>query len=142
MRGSFLLFHRWGGLLIAGFLFVAGVTGSIIAFHHELDEWLNPAFFTASGAGAPLSPSQLVATIETAEPQARVSFLVLPEDAGAVAVMFVQGRRDAATGLRHDLGYNQVFVDPATGAVLGRGCPPIACPPMTRRACVATVVSA
>lgn len=120
MRGTFLLFHRWGGLLIAGFLFVAGVTGSIIAFHHELDEWLNPNFFTAKGTGAALSPSRLVTAIEAAEPRARVSFLVLPEDAGKVAVMFVQGRRDAATGKRHDLGYNQLFVDPATGAVLGR----------------------
>lgn len=30
MRQAFVVFHRWVGLLIAGFLFISGVTGVYI----------------------------------------------------------------------------------------------------------------
>lgn len=120
MRGIFLLFHRWAGLLIAGFLVVAGLTGSVIAFHHELDAWLNPEFFQAPGTGPALPPGGLVAAVEGADPRARVSFLLFPEEAGGTAVMFVQPRKDPAAGNSFALGYNQLFVDPASGDVLGK----------------------
>ena len=41
-RSIFVLLHRWFGLTMAGFLFVAGLTGAVISWDHELDEWLNP----------------------------------------------------------------------------------------------------
>ena len=43
MRSILLYLHRYLGLAMALFLALAGLTGSILAFHHELDEWLNPA---------------------------------------------------------------------------------------------------
>lgn len=30
---------------MAAFLFVAGRTGAVISWNHELDEWLNPQLF-------------------------------------------------------------------------------------------------
>ena len=37
MRALSTLLHRWVGLFIAAFLFVAAVTGTIIAWDSELD---------------------------------------------------------------------------------------------------------
>ncbi|MGQ5525221.1 PepSY-associated TM helix domain-containing protein [Chitinimonas sp. PSY-7] len=37
--------HRYLGLLLAGFLCVAGITGAMLVFHHELDAALNPTWF-------------------------------------------------------------------------------------------------
>jgi len=42
IRRYFIWQHRWAGLLITGFLFVAGLTGTILAFDREIDEWLIP----------------------------------------------------------------------------------------------------
>jgi len=42
MRAFLVLLHRYIGLATALFLLMAGLTGSILAFNHELDEWLNP----------------------------------------------------------------------------------------------------
>ena len=47
MRNLFVLIHRWAGLFTAVFLFIAGLTGAVISWDHELDEWLNPHLFDA-----------------------------------------------------------------------------------------------
>src|SRR5690606_16937591 len=40
-----LLVHRYVGLGMVLFLVTAGLTGTIITFQEELDEWLNPELF-------------------------------------------------------------------------------------------------
>ena len=55
-RNLFVLIHRWTGLFLAVFLFISGLTGAIISWDHELDEWLNPQLFEARGQGTPLPP--------------------------------------------------------------------------------------
>jgi uncharacterized iron-regulated membrane protein len=45
MRSVLVLLHRWFGLATALFLFVAGATGAVISWDHELDEWLNPQLY-------------------------------------------------------------------------------------------------
>ena len=47
LRPFLVRLHRWFGLAIALFLFVAGLTGALIAWDHELDAALNPDFYTA-----------------------------------------------------------------------------------------------
>lgn len=47
MRPVLVRLHRWLGVATALFLFVSGLTGAIIAWDHEIDEILNPAFFHA-----------------------------------------------------------------------------------------------
>ncbi|HTV21236.1 MAG TPA: PepSY-associated TM helix domain-containing protein [Polyangiaceae bacterium] len=62
VRALSLVVHRWVGLVMASFLTVAGVTGSIIAFYPQLDALLNPELFVvdppAPGA-LPLDPFEL-----------------------------------------------------------------------------------
>lgn len=45
VRDILLLCHRYTGLCIAVFLIVAGLTGSVLVFHQELDAKLNPELF-------------------------------------------------------------------------------------------------
>ena len=42
-----------GAIDIAGFLVIPGLTGAIISWDHELDEWPNPQLLDAITAGTP-----------------------------------------------------------------------------------------
>ena len=53
-RSFLVVMHRWAGLFLAGFLFISGLTGAIISWDHELDEWLNPQLFKAQSEGDPV----------------------------------------------------------------------------------------
>jgi len=121
MRALFVTLHRWAGLFIALFLFVAGLSGAIISWDHELDEWLNPQLFEArSGAHArPLAPLQLARQLESADTRLRVSYLPLSIEPGHSLGVAVVPRLNPATGRRFDLGFNQMALDPATGVVQG-----------------------
>lgn len=119
-RSVFVLLHRWAGLTIAAFLFVAGLTGAVISWDHELDEGLNPHLHTVESRGEPIPALDLVRTFEAREPGARVAYFNLAAEPGEASSLFVLPRVDPATGGLHDLGYNQVFLDPVTGAELGR----------------------
>lgn len=43
--------HRYVGLTVAIWVVLAGLTGSVLSFHRELDQWLNPALFQVRQAG-------------------------------------------------------------------------------------------
>jgi len=120
LRPVFGVLHRWVGLLIAGFLFVSGVTGAVISWDHELDDLLNPRLMHARTAGTPLPALTLAARVEARDPRVRVTFLPLAAEPGDSAAIGVAGRVDPKTGRQFEPGYNQVFLDPATGAELGR----------------------
>lgn len=120
MRTWFVRLHRWFGLSAALFLFIAGATGAVISWDHELDAWLNPALYEARSSGQALPISDLVARIEVADPKARVTYHPLAVEPGHTFVASVSPRWDEATGQLHTLGYNQIALDPATGAIQGR----------------------
>ncbi|PNO75433.1 PepSY-associated TM helix domain-containing protein [Burkholderia cenocepacia] len=92
--------HRWFGLAIALFLFVAGLTGALIAWDHELDAALNPDFYIARSGAAPLAPLELAARIEAADPRVQVTYLPLAVEPGHTLQAGVMPRTDPATGQR------------------------------------------
>jgi uncharacterized iron-regulated membrane protein len=114
------LIHRWAGLVTALFLFISGLTGAVISWDHELDEWLNGHLFAVRTSGPSLSSLDLAARIEAADPRARVSFVPLQAEAGHSLQFGVQPRVNPETGRLYQLGYNQVFLDPSTGHLIGR----------------------
>ncbi|HWT70816.1 MAG TPA: PepSY-associated TM helix domain-containing protein [Oxalicibacterium sp.] len=120
MRSIFVVIHRWFGLFIAGFLLIAGLTGALISWDHELDEWLNPQLFDARAEGKPLPPLALVDIVEKADPRARVSLFPLQYEEGHTAQIWVDARLNPETGRRYDLGYDHVFVDPVSGEIVGK----------------------
>jgi uncharacterized iron-regulated membrane protein len=119
MRDLLVRLHRWAGLATAVFLVATGLTGSVLAFQHEIDAWLNPRLFSATGAGPSLSPFALAAMAEAADPRIRVIGLPLRIEPGWSARLSVQAKPDPASGRRQAIYYDQVFLDPASGAVLG-----------------------
>jgi uncharacterized iron-regulated membrane protein len=120
LRFVFVLLHRWLGLGIASFLFVSGLTGAVISWGHELDDLLNPHLMTAQAVGSPIPVLDLVRQVETRDPRVQVVSFPLAVEPGESLPVFVQPRVDPTTGRLHHLGYNQVFVDPASGRELGR----------------------
>ncbi len=129
LRPFLVRLHRWFGLAIALFLFVAGLTGALIAWDHELDARLNPDFYTARSDAAPLDPLALAARIEAADPRVQVTYLPLAIEPGHTLQAGVMPRTDPATGQPYALDFSQIAVDPATGAVQGRrewGAPSLA----------------
>lgn len=120
MRPLLVLLHRWFGLTAALFLFIAGATGAVISWDHELDAWLNPHLFEARTPGKPLPVQELAARIEASDPRVRVTFMPLEIEPEHTFSAFVEPRVDPATGKLFEPGYNQVAVDPVTGDIQGK----------------------
>lgn len=122
MRRISVLLHRWLGLFTALFLSVAGLSGAVIAWDHELDAWLNPQLFAAASGKSTrmLSGLELAHRLEAREPHLTVRFLSLEATPGQTLLLNVAPRRDPATGKPYELDYSQVFVDPTTSEVQGR----------------------
>ncbi len=119
IRHVFVWLHRWAGLAMAGFLVVTALTGSLLAFNSELERLISPQLYAAPRPGvAPLDLATLAERAEKLVPEGRVAEVQFTEaDQANVEVV---ARKDAATGAPHALGFNQLFLDPWTGAELGR----------------------
>lgn len=120
MRPTLVLLHRWLGLTIAVFLFISGVTGAVISWDHELDEWLNPQLYHADSVGTPQSSLALAARVEQGDPRVQVTYLPLNVEPGHALQMSVEPRIDPTTGKLYDVDYNQVALDPVTGEIQGK----------------------
>jgi uncharacterized iron-regulated membrane protein len=120
MRQAFNLIHRWVGLVVAAFLFIAGVTGAIIAWDHEIDDWLNSNLIYARASGSALSSFDLARAIEERDPQARVTSITLAAETGRSLRFQVTGRINSENNRQYELNYDEVYVDPANGEELGR----------------------
>ena len=126
VRPALTFIHRWVGLFIAGFLFVSGVTGAVISWDHELDDVLNPHLMFARSSqegskdGRPLAALDLARQIEARDPRVQVTYLPLAPEPGGTLAFGVEPRRNPATGKLFEPHYNQVFIDPVTGAEQGR----------------------
>jgi uncharacterized iron-regulated membrane protein len=117
IRRVLQLAHRWIGLTLAVLLLPVALTGSALVWKEELDAALNPALFRAPpGASTPLAERELARRIERDHPPARISFVDLPTAPGRSARAQVRDWPGSAPP-RHVI--NELFVDPATGAVLG-----------------------
>lgn len=122
LRPLLVLLHRWFGLAVALFLFISGLTGAVISWDHELDAWLNPQLFhAASGTEHAHARTglELASQVEAQDPRVRVNYTLTALEPGHTALMSVEGKIDPATDKPHDLGYNQIAVDPVTGTVQG-----------------------
>src|SRR5687768_18529354 len=95
-RSALVLAHRWAGLFLAAFLFVSGLTGAIMSWDHELDEWLNPQLFEAKDiGGVAQSPLALAGQLEAADPRLLATRAPLGVEAGENIAAGSQPRIDA-----------------------------------------------
>lgn len=104
---------------MAAFLFVAGITGSILAFNSELERVFAPQLFAEPARGMrPLDLATLAERADAIVPNGRAE-IVSYADVNQVKVDFLP-RIDPATNRQYNLGFDEFFIDPWTGKELGR----------------------
>ena len=94
VRPLFLWLHRWTGLAIAVFLALAGLSGSVLVYLHQLDAALNPDLFHVAWQGEVLPPDELIARIERTDPRITVSKVPLRVAPGESAMLSVRAKFD------------------------------------------------
>jgi uncharacterized iron-regulated membrane protein len=114
-RKSWVTLHRWAGLFMLAFLFIVGLTGALLAFNHELDQLFLGSWASVTPTGPMLSPEGLLATVQAALPEAVLSL----NDTGFADHPLSSVQLSAVPVGDAALPYDEVFVNPYTGAVLG-----------------------
>lgn len=119
MRGALVFAHRWIGLALGLWLALIGLTGSILVFHLEIDEWLNAELFDAPppGPDATFRPyGEIMAAAEAATPPgATISFGYFALHEGAAYRLFA----DVPTPSGGSDAWH-LFVDPYSARLVGR----------------------
>lgn len=117
IRPFWVKVHRYAGLAMTVFLIIVGLTGSLLAFYTELDRAVNPSFYVDADGRSPLDLDALIEKAEGYAPEAQIRALWMSPNA---ANLSVAPRSDPATGQPYALDYDQLILDPYTGAELGR----------------------
>lgn len=112
-RQWWMAIHRYSGLAMMLFLAVAAATGCLLCFEKPLDAWLNPELFRPSGP-ALVDPVQAVVRLERDHPELVATYFPVHAAPGHNLTVSV-----AAAPGRPPLGYDQIFLDRASGTVTG-----------------------
>lgn len=111
-KQKFVSLHRYFGLTIALFLVVSGLTGSVLAYYHELDEWLNPdLFFTEQKGNHFLQEDYLYRAAQkyTESHGGTLNTMSLEFVSGRSLRLYVNGSEE----------FNRLFINPYTAEVMG-----------------------
>jgi uncharacterized iron-regulated membrane protein len=107
VRNLILKTHLWLGLTAAIFLFILGLTGSVIAFENDIEHWMNPALFYVNAGPHAMPEDDLIRTVEQRFAPARVAGVHIFRENNLAQAMQMT---DRAT----------VTINPYDGAILGR----------------------
>jgi uncharacterized iron-regulated membrane protein len=119
-RYFWVLVHRYAGLYMAFFLLVAGLTGSVLAFYHELDGWLNPENHQVAVQDKPmLDVFTLRDKALALEPHGQMNVVEFNRQPGQVFEAFFSPATDPATSKAYELGYQTIRLNPYTGELIG-----------------------
>ncbi len=118
-RRFWLRLHRWAGIAMALPLILTALTGSVLAFYGELERAINPQRYPIRSDAARLGTASLIEHAQRHVPQAKIKNVYLLGNADATYVM-LKPRLDPATGKKYHLDFDQLFLDPYTGAELER----------------------
>jgi uncharacterized iron-regulated membrane protein len=118
--------HRWSGLALAALLLLAALTGAVLSFRWEIDALLNPGLFKVEPGADTLPQSELISRVEAHFPELLVSSLALPAGPADALRVSLKAREKAhqapagRRGMKMTQAFNQAFVNPYTGEVLGQ----------------------
>ena len=100
---------------------LAGLTGSFLAFHHELDAAIAPELHRVTPAAHRASLDDIAARIEAAHPALVVGYFVFPVDADKALRVVLNTRAAAEAGRldREAARHAEVHVDQYSGRLLG-----------------------
>ncbi len=118
-RQRWLTVHLWLGLTLGLLLSIYGITGSILVFHAEIDEWLNSELLTVVPSEQTASYQPLAEVFAAGRaampPMAKLSFATYPRNQlAAFQLSYV-------LPISPDVTQNwQVYVDPYSARVTGK----------------------
>jgi uncharacterized iron-regulated membrane protein len=87
VRDVLLKVHLVVGLVAAAFLLILGATGTIMAFEHDIERWIDPALWRASVAEHRMSEDALVAAVQAQFAPAHVVSIQMSPRADVVRVL-------------------------------------------------------
>jgi len=120
IRRFFVWLHRWTGLVMAGFLILVGLTGSMLALWSPLERLVCPQLYATPRPGVPqLDLAALAERAGALVPQCQVAGVQF-FGTDQVWVSFEPHHVDPAIDHPCKLSFDQLLLDPWTGAELGR----------------------
>lgn len=117
-RRIFLQVHRTIGLFLGAVIVLVGLSGSILAYRQDIDEFLNASMMKVEAPANPVYRplNEILAAAKTAiPPDAFVERLRLPRHAGVAAVVTY-----VVEGNDLDTYFWEAFIDPYTAKVKGQ----------------------
>lgn len=111
IRRVILTLHLWAGMAAAIFLFLLGITGSLMAFENEIDWAINPKLTWIQPGPVQLSLTELKTKLEAANPGYTLVAFALPQR-NDMAWNACLSSNTSDNGI--DLAFN-----PFTGSILG-----------------------
>ncbi|MYM83333.1 PepSY domain-containing protein [Duganella sp. FT50W] len=117
-RGLLVLLHRYVGLVLAGFLLVAGISGTLLAWNDELEALAAPELMLVEPppGALPLDALLLREKVLSYFPDVELRYASLHLEPGQSVMYSIKRRPPAADG---SVGDDQAFINPYTGALLG-----------------------
>ena len=119
-RHFWVLVHRYAGLFMAFFLIIIGLTGSIIVFNQELNNWLNPPPIVTPQTTPMLDATTLRERAQALVPHGMVNSLTFYIKPGDPYTAWVEPRIDPVTDKPYELDLSVLMLDPYTGTELKR----------------------
>ena len=121
IRKKLLLVHRWSGIALATLLVIAGVTGSLLSFHHEIDALLNPGLHHTEPTTQRAPLDDVAKTIEAKYPHLVVGYFLFANNPASSIHVIMNTRVAAAEGRmdRDSPRPTEVYADPYSGQLLG-----------------------
>lgn len=119
-RKTCLWIHRYTGLLMAVFLIVAGITGTLLAFYDELDDVFNRHLVVIEPQSTPpKSIAELHDIVITAYPMQQFSSMPTAIESGKSVAFSVDRVRGEAAKNRPKPRFQEVYINPFTGDIIG-----------------------
>ncbi|MRW93450.1 PepSY domain-containing protein [Duganella sp. FT80W] len=117
-RGLLVLLHRYVGLVLAGFLLIAGISGALLAWNDELEALAAPELMlvTPPPGARPLDALLLREKMLAYFPGLQLPYAALHMEQGRSLMYSIKRRPPAADG---SIGDDQAFINPYTGELLG-----------------------
>ena len=120
IRRICLWIHRYTGLVMAGFLIIAGLTGSLLAFHDELDDVFNYKLAQIEQQDAPQLPIAILHDkVVAAYPEYNFSSMPTSLEADKSAVFSVDRVRDETSKNQPKAPFQEVYINPYNGDIVG-----------------------
>ena len=121
IRKKLLQVHRWSGIGLAALLVIAGVTGALLSFHHEIDALLNPGLHRTAPGTKRAALDDIAKTIEAKHPHLVVGYFLFADNPASSIHVILNTREAAAEGRldRDSPRPTEVYADPTSGQLLG-----------------------